>query len=318
MNKTNSNTTVVPEPLRSPGSLAQLTLQDDAVLYAAEARVGRRIGSVWSFMDEPDGFYEGKFNNRTRYVPLSDNWFATLPLRIVLQNYPTTIAAEVPKGATVVEIGCAGGVSWFGQLFRMIGLDLSQAALQLAAKDYELALQCDATLMPLADCSVDAVISSYLFEHLSDSQKTALLSEAFRVLKPGGKLIFLYDLATENVLIAGYRQADLHRYKRLFLDNDGHLGYRSVDQNRDFFRHAGFRIKREIFNERTPFLSNSVWKKFADWPGWRGRIGQIGDTLTSGMMHLPMMAALYVIDATIGRMFPKSHARGMITVAEKL
>jgi len=280
-------------------------------------QVGRRLGAVWSFMETPDTFYEGRYNNRIRHVPRSDGWLATLPLCIVMQNYPTTVAAEVPAGATVVEIGCAGGLTWFGRRYRMIGMDLSQAALQLAAEDYALTLQCDATRMPLADASVDAVISSCLFEHLTDDQKTALLAETFRVLKPGGKVVFLYDLWTENPVIAGYRRADPERYQREFLDHDGHLGYRGVDENRAFFRDAGLRITREIFHERTPFQSNSVWKKFSRWPGMRGRVGRVGAALTDGPLRLPMLAALSLTDATLGRLFPPSHARGMITVAVK-
>ncbi|ESW60352.1 MAG: hypothetical protein Q27BPR15_12380 [Rhodobacter sp. CACIA14H1] len=287
------------------------------ILDLAGALVGRKLGPVWSFMDRPDDFYEGRYNNRMRHVPWGDGWLATLPLRIVMQSYPTTVAAEVRKGATVVEIGCAGGLTWFGRRYRMIGMDLSQKALQLAAEDYEIVLQCDATRMPLANESVDAVISSCLFEHLTDPQKTALLAETTRVLKPGGKLVFLYDLRTENLVIAGYRRVDPKLYQRMFLDHDGHLGYRSIDENRNFFRAAGLRITREIFHKRTPLQSNSVWQKFAKWPGTLGRVGRIGAFLTGGPLRLPMLTLLWATDATLGRLFPKTHARGMITVATK-
>lgn len=308
----------VPALLRSPGDHGPLTLRGEVLIDSRGSSVGRRVGPVWSFMDKPDDFYEGKFNNRVKHVPQGEGWLATLPLRIVLQNYPTTVAAEVPIGAAVVEIGCAGGITWFGRRYRMIGMDLSLEALQLAAADYELTLQCDATLMPLADESVDAVISSCLFEHLTTEQKTALLSEVFRVLKPGGKVVFLYDLWTENAIIAGYRRADPIRYQREFLDQDGHLGYASVEENRDFFRFSGLKITRELFHERTPFQSHSVWKKLSAWPGLRGRVAWMGAALTSGPLRLPMQALLSATDATLGRLFPESHARGMITVAAKL
>lgn len=307
----------VPAPLRSPGSNAPLKLQGNIILELGGASVGRKRGAIWSFMDRPDDFYEGRYNNRMRHVPWADGWLATLPLRIVMQSYPTTVAAEVRTGATVVEIGCAGGLTWFGRRYRMIGMDLSREALQLAAEDYNIVLQCDATRMPLADQSVDAVISSCLFEHLTDNQKTALLAEAARVLKPSGKLVFLYDIWTENLVIAGYRRRDPARYHRTFLDHDGHLGYRSIEENRRFFQAAGLRIKYEIFHERTPFLSNSVWQKFAEWPGIRGRVGRIGAILTGGKLRLPMLVLLWATDATLGRLFPKAHARGMITVATK-
>ncbi len=306
-----------PAFLRSPDRHGLLALHGDALVDPQGVQVGRKLGPVWSFLDRPDDFYEGRYNNRMRHIPRGDGFLATLPLRIVMQSYPTTVLAEVPKGATVVEIGCAGGVAWFGRRYRMIGMDLSLEALRLASEDYAFVLQCDATRMPLANASVDAVISSCLFEHLTIAQKQALLAEAARVLRPGGKLVFLYDLWTENPLIAGYRDVDPDRYTRMFLDHDGHLGYQSVDENRAHFRAAGLRIDREIFHERTPVLGNSVWKKFSEWPGWRGTLGRVCAALSSGAFRLPALALLSATDATLGRLFPQRFARGMITVASK-
>lgn len=306
----------LPEPLRAPGGAA-LRWQDGRLVDPAGVPVGRKAGPVWSFLEVPDSFYEGKYNNRIQYLPRGDGYWATLPMRIVSHGYPVTVAAEVPAGGNVVEIGCAAGVAWFGRRYRMIGLDLSQTALELASQDYTLVLQADGTRMPLADASVDAVISSCLFEHLTVVQKQALLAECMRVLKPGGKVVFLYDLWTDNPVIAHYRKVDPDLYQRMFLDDDGHLGYAGIDENRAHFRGAGLRITREIFHERTPALSNSVWKKFSNWPGWLGRIGRAGAALTQGRFWLPMQALVSLTDATLGRLFPQRFARGMITVAQK-
>jgi SAM-dependent methyltransferase len=308
--------TPLPEPLRAPGGAA-LRLQEGRLFDADGTPVGRKAGRIWSFLSLPDSFYEGKYNNRIRFLPRGDGYWATLPLRIVSHGYPATVATEVPAGSTVVEVGCAAGVAWFGRRYQMIGLDLSQTALELAAENYALVLQADGTRMPLADGSVDAVISSCLFEHLTIEQKQALLAECMRVLKPGGKVVFLYDLWTDNPLIAHYRRVDLDRYQRMFLDGDGHLGYAGVDENRAHFRGAGLRITRETFHERTPVLENSVWKKFSDWRGWHGRVGRVGAALTEGPLRLPMQALVSLTDATLGRLFPQRFARGMITVAQK-
>src|SRR5262249_11112787 len=151
-------------------------------------------------------FYEGKYNNRTKYVPRNDGFLATLPLRVVLQGYPTAVARELRSGSTVVEIGCAGGIDWFGLRYRMIGLDLSGSALGVAAHHYAYVVQCDATRMPLASGSADGVISSCLFEHLLPEQKVDLLRESHRVLRPGGRLVFFYDIKTDNPIISTYRR----------------------------------------------------------------------------------------------------------------
>jgi ubiquinone/menaquinone biosynthesis C-methylase UbiE len=47
-----------------------------------------------------------------------------------------------------------------------------------------------ATALPLADGSVDAVISNYCLHHLGDDAKRQALAEIARVLRPGGRLVF--------------------------------------------------------------------------------------------------------------------------------
>ncbi len=47
-----------------------------------------------------------------------------------------------------------------------------------------------AVSLPLADASADVVVSNYCLHHLRDSDKRRALSEAFRVLRPGGRLVF--------------------------------------------------------------------------------------------------------------------------------
>ncbi|MER8701683.1 class I SAM-dependent methyltransferase [Mesorhizobium sp. M1273] len=279
--------------------------------------VGRAVGPVLSFLSEKDNFYEGKYNNRTKYKPWDDGFLATLPLRIVLQGYPTEVAKFVPAGSTVVEIGCAGGIDWFASRYQMIGVDLSLTALHIAAENYDKVIQCNAMRLPIKSEAVDAVISSCLFEHLTDEDKDALLREANRVLKPGGKLVFFYDIETENPLILAYRKLQPKLYERLFLEGDGHLGYSDIQGNRVHFDRTGFDICREIFHERTPMLGNSVWQKFAQWPGRMGKVGLAAKLATSGIFRLPYLAVLSLTDTAIGRFFPARYARGMTTVAKK-
>jgi hypothetical protein len=56
----------------------------------------------------------------------NDGFLTTLPLRVVLQGYPTVVTKELPAGSTVVEIGCARGIDWYGLRYRMIELYLSR------------------------------------------------------------------------------------------------------------------------------------------------------------------------------------------------
>lgn len=280
--------------------------------------VGRAVGKIVSFLPVADEFYEGKYNNRTKFLPRNDGVVATLPLRIVLQGYPTRVAKELLAGSTVVELGCAGGLSWYGKRYRMLGIDLSLTALRLAERDYACPIQADATRLPVASESVDGVISSCFFEHFDDRGKTAVLSECFRILKPGGKVIFFYDIWTENHVVSFFRKRDPWRYQREFLDGDAHIGYADIAHNEALFQQCGFRIASESYHERTPLLANSSWQKFAQWNGLAGSAARIMRALTGGALRLPALTLIAVVDATIGRLFPPTCARCVTTVAYKL
>jgi len=300
-----------------PQDRLDVTRDGDQLVCPKCGVVGRQLGPVVSFMAQSDPFYEGKYANRTKHIPPGDGYLATLPMRIVLAGYPNEVADALKPGSRVVEIGCAGGVDWFGKRYCMVGMDLSRAGLLIAAGQYAEVVQCNATRMPLPDGSVDGVISSCLFEHLSDGDKEALLSECARVLRPGGKVVFFYDIKTDNPLIAGYRRRRPDLYQTLFLDGDGHVGYSTVEENRVFFAKAGLEVTREVFHERTPVLSSPVWYKFGHWPGLRGRAARMMLRLGSGPLRMPWQGVIWVVDGTVGRILPQRYARGMTTVAVK-
>ena len=54
-----------------------------------------------------------------------------------------------------------------------------------------LALQTDATRMPIASGCADSVVCMSVAHHLTDTMLTDLLRESVRVLKPGGRMFFL-------------------------------------------------------------------------------------------------------------------------------
>lgn len=305
------------ERLCCPRDHSRLAHRGDELICPSCGPVGRMIGRVASFMSEPDPFYEGKFANRTRFVPRNDGYLATLPLRIVLFGYPNEVAAALPAGSKVVEIGCAGGVDWFGKRYHMIGIDLSRASLEIAASNYRQVVQCNATRMPLGDGSVDGVISACLFEHLTHGDKAALLSECRRILKPGGKVVFFYDIETDNPVIARYKNQRPDLYQSLFLDGDGHVGYVGVEENRACFVEAGLIVAREVFHERTPVLASPVWYKLSHWPGLAGRVANVMRRLGSGLLREPWLGLIWTVDGTLGRLLPARYARGMTTVASK-
>ena len=95
----------------------------------------------------------------------------------------------------VTDICCGSGeaLSFLSpRITRGIGVDVSMEMLTVARRRNPnpnlLFVQADATMLPLADCSFDHVITWGGVHHVND--RLTLFREIFRILKPGGRFIF--------------------------------------------------------------------------------------------------------------------------------
>jgi len=272
--------------------------------------------NVVQFLAQQDAFYEGSYLNRIHFLPGSESWFHQWPLWLISNGYLWEVRKQFKPKSTLLELGCASGVDYFGSRYEMIGLDLSFTSLA-GLHNYAYALQADATRLPLADKSVDGIISSYFWEHIPPAVKDEMLAEFKRVLKPGGKLVFLYDVETDNAFVKLLKKTNPQKYQELFLDKDGHFGYETPADNRERFMRHGFQIKKHFGMERTWFQSNSVYEKFSHLGGWKGRIGKIGKVL-GRYRSLNLMNIFFVrlIDETVGRLFNEKKSRIIISVLQ--
>ena len=265
---------------------------------------------VIRFLEKNDDFYEGAYENQVRFSPRSESPWHIWPLWLITNGYPWMVRRHVKEGSTVLELGCAGGVRYFGNRYRMIGCDLSFSSLRKLDSIYAARIQADAgTCLPLPDHSVDAVVSSYFWEHIPPDVKPNILKEFNRILRPGGKLIFLYDVETENPLISKYKSKDLTLYNKLFIEGDGHLGYQTPAENIATFIASGFRIIEHHGIEKTWLQSSSAYIKLAQFITldrhlfrWLSRLGE-------QPFFYFYTALLRIVDTVICKFLPKNWAR---------
>ncbi len=133
---------------------------------------------------------------RARYDGVA-NWYDETFSAYADEDASAGLVAELAArftspGQCVVDVGCGTGLH-FGALqarkLNVLGFDLSGDQLRIA-KERADALACaDAVALPVADHTVATVISTFVHTDVDDF--ASLVAEVARVLRPGGRFIYL-------------------------------------------------------------------------------------------------------------------------------
>jgi arsenite methyltransferase len=162
--------------------------------------------------------------------PISSNLYASgetagLPEQAILASLgcgnPTALA-QLNPGETVLDLGSGGGIDVLlsakrvGPTGKAYGLDMTDDMLALARENQRKAgatnvqfLKGEIENIPLPENSVDVVISNCVINLSAD--KSRVLHEAYRVLRPGGRF------AVSDVVVRGEVPADVRRNVELWV-----------------------------------------------------------------------------------------------------
>ena len=198
-----------------------------------EERIGRE------FYNRSDYFERG-----TEHLQDIDSPFQKYRVDKVLQIY------EPGSEERVLDLGCGWGTfCWVlgPRVAEIVGVDFSQKSIELcedrlarSAIDGVSFLCADARDTGLEAESFDLVIGADLVEHLYPEDAEAMVAEAFRVLKKGGRLSlwtphrghFLEMLKARNILL----RRDV-----------SHVDYKSMDRLRTMVVGEGFVVEKAYY-----------------------------------------------------------------------
>jgi SAM-dependent methyltransferase len=232
-----------------------------------------------SALEREKEFHNVRFSGQDPRSSLAFAYAGGFP---AMRSFEGRLAELLQEGGTSLEIGCGVKPLCVGPGFN-IGIDISHAAAVQACSEDSPTVVGDAVCLPMATGSLDLVFGQSILHHLPTQGAAA---EVARVLKPGGRFLFIEPMG-HNPLLRLFRRitpglrtpdehpllrADIAVFDRYFESH--HVGWFDVlglvavpfsgCHTGQRFRSALNRVDARL-GERWPLVGSFGW-----WIVWEG------------------------------------------------
>lgn len=193
-------------------------------------------------------------------------------------------------GFDLLDVGCGTGavMKEAAKFSEPVGLDFTLLALdKCRMRGLGRLVQGDATAVPFADSSFDAVVGLDIFEHVQDHRRA--IEEAFRALRPGGILVLSVPAFRA---LWGPHDVALHHFRR----------YR-VGEVEEILRDAGFDVEvasYAVFFLFPLVLVSRVLEKFRRGPA-HASLPAVPEWLNRALIRLQSFEGRFLWDRKIRR-----------------